>query len=334
MSADNTLIAGIDIGGTKIAVGVTDAAGQVLSQDRNESEAHRGPEEMMSDAVAMVRKCVREAGDASGNPSFIGVACPGPLSQKRGVILDTPNMPGWEGYAIIDRLRQDFPCEAVLENDANAAALGEALFGAGRGRRYVAYFTISTGVGGGFVQDGAILHGVDGNAAEFGHQTIVPIAGRMCGCARPGHLEAYASGTAIAKRVREALEAGQESILRERFGAAEPLSRLTARDVAEAARNGDSFARRIWDETGFFLGLGIVNVVQMFNPDVVVLGGGVTKAWDLFIGPTLETVYERLMPAYRGTFTIERAGLGDLVGVMGAVGLARAHGFLKLALPE
>jgi glucokinase len=330
MSADNTLIAGIDIGGTKIAVGVTDAAGRVLSQDRNESEAQRGPKDMMKDAVAMVRECVRAAGESSGNPSFIGVACPGPLSQKRGVILDTPNMPGWEGYAIIDRLKEDFPCPAVLENDANAAALGEALFGAGRGKRFVAYFTISTGVGGGFVQDGAVLHGVDGNAAEFGHQTIIPIAGRMCGCARPGHLEAYASGTSIARRVREALEAGQESILRERFGSTESLSGLTAGDVAEAAREGDPFALRIWKETGFFLGLGIVNVVQMFNPDVVVLGGGVTRSWDLFIGPTLETVYERLMPAYCGTFTIEKAALGDLVGVMGAVGLARAQGLLKV----
>lgn len=328
MTDSKNLIAGLDIGGTKLAVGVTDLEGRILAERRQPSDVKRGPEAVVSDTISMIHATLREAGGTLDNLAFLGVASPGPLSQKRGVILSTPNMPGWENYPLIDRLHCEFQCHTVLENDANAACLGEALFGAGVGHRFVAYFTISTGIGGGFVQDGRVLHGVDGNAAEFGHQIIVPFGGAQCGCGCYGHLEAYANGKSIVRRAVEAMEAGDKSAIMDFVPDGSPL---TTRELAEAALAGDGLAKRIWDETGDYLAIGIVNVVQSFNPSIVVLGGGIANVGDLLFEPTRRYVDQRIMPDYKGTFKIVPARLEDQVGVMGAIGLALPHGILRKA---
>jgi glucokinase len=320
------IIAGVDIGGTKLAVGAADASGRLLAHSRLPSLVQRGPDAVVADIVRMVRATVAVAGDRLGSGpaelSFLGVASPGPLSQARGVILSTPNMPGWEEYPLIARLREEFHCPTVLENDANAACLGEALFGAGRGHRFVAYFTISTGIGGGFAQDGRVFHGADGNAAEFGHTIVVPWDGAMCGCGRQGHLEAYANGASIVRRARQRLASGQPSSLADIAGS---VDAILPRHIADAANNGDALCRELWEETGAYLGIGIVNIVHAFNPDVVVLGGGITNVGDLLFGPVRRAVAARVMPDYRDSFTIEPAVLGDQVGVMGAIGLALEH---------
>lgn len=326
MTHARSLIAGVDIGGTKLAVGVTDLAGKIVAEKRQPTDVRRGPDAVVADIVAMTRAAISKAGGERENLAFLGVASPGPLSQERGVILSTPNMPGWENYPLIERLGDEFGCRTVLENDANAACLGEALFGAGVCHRFVAYFTISTGIGGGFVQDGLVLHGKDGNAAEFGHQIIVPFDGAVCGCGKRGHLEAYANGKSIVRRAMEALERGESSKIMDFVPNG---SQITTRELAAAANAGDALANRIWDETGAYLAVGIVNVVHMFNPGVVVLGGGITNVGNLLFEPTRRYVAERVMPDYAGTFTIERAKLGDHVGVMGAVGLALKEGILR-----
>lgn len=328
MSDSRNLIAGVDIGGTKLAVGVTDLDGKILAERRQPSDVKRGPDAVVADIIEMVDATASEAGGSRDNLAFLGVASPGPLSQARGMILSTPNMPGWENYPLIANLQGEFGCRTVLENDANAACLGEALFGAGVGHRFVVYFTISTGIGGGFVQDGQVLHGKDGNAAEFGHQIIAPFDGALCGCGCYGHLEAYANGRNIVRRAVEAMEAGEKSSIMDFVADGSPL---TTRELAEAAKAGDALAKRIWNETGDYLGIGIVNIIQNFNPGVVVLGGGVTNVGDLLFTPTRCSVEARLMPDYKGTFTIEAARLGDRVGVMGAVGLALQHGILRKA---
>ena len=328
MTDSRNLIAGVDIGGTKLAVGVTDVDGHILAERRQPSDVKRGPDAVVADIMAMVKATLDEAGGTRDNLAFLGVASPGPLSQSRGVILSTPNMPGWENYPLIANLQGEFGCQTVLENDANAACLGEALFGAGVGHRFVIYFTISTGIGGGFVQDGRVLHGADGNAAEFGHQIIVPFNGAQCGCGCYGHLEAYANGKNIIRRAVEAMEAGEKSSIMDFVPDGSPL---TTRELAKAANAGDAVARRIWNETGDYLGIGIVNAIQSFNPSIVVLGGGISNVGDLLFEPTRCSVDARLMPDYKGTFTIESAKLGDGVGVMGAVGLALQHGILRKA---
>jgi glucokinase len=325
-SGTGPMIAGVDIGGTKLAVGAADASGRLLAHCRLPSLVQRGPDAVVADIVRMVRAAAAVAGErldsGPADLSFLGVASPGPLSQSRGVVLSTPNMPGWEEYPLIARLREEFHCPTVLENDANAACLGEALFGAGRGHRFVAYFTISTGIGGGFAQDGRVFHGADGNAAEFGHTIVEPWDGAMCGCGRQGHLEAYANGASIVRRARQRLAAGRPSSLVDTAGS---MDAILPEHVAEAANNGDDLCREIWEETGAFLGIGIVNVVHSFNPDVIVLGGGITNVGELLLGPVRRAVAARVMPDYRESFTIERAVLGDQVGVMGAVGLALEH---------
>lgn len=324
------LIAGVDIGGTKLAVGAADSSGRLLAHCRLPSLASRGPDAVVADIIRMVNAAVSVAkgrlSDGRADLSFLGVASPGPLSQTRGVILSTPNMPGWEDYPLMAKLGEAFHCPAVLENDANAAGLGEALFGAGKGRRFVAYFTISTGIGGGFVQNGRVLHGVDGNAAEFGHTIVVPWDGAMCGCGRPGHLEAYANGAAVARRAREHLASGEASTLLDIAGS---VDAILPQHIAQAATDGDMLCQAVWEETAAFLAIGIVNVVHSFNPDVVVLGGGITNVGELLLAPVRRAVEARVMPDYRDTFTIERAALGDTVGVMGAIGLALEHGALS-----
>jgi glucokinase len=312
------LVVGIDIGGTKIAVGVADMEGRLLKTHRCKSHEERGPDPMVADAVSMVKKALEEVGGPKARPLFAGIACPGPLDQKKGIVLSTPNMTNWENYPVVARVEEALGIEARLENDANAAGLGEALYGAGSGKEFVAYFTVSTGVGGGFVENGKVLHGAQGNAAEFGHTVVVPVGGDICGCGGAGHVESYASGTAIQRRARERLRKGAQSLVRDLVD----VDEVTTRELAIAARKRDPFALSCFEEAGFFLGLGIVNVIQMFNPNIVILGGGVTNVGSLLFKPVQRTVNERVMKDYQGSFTIEKAKLGDHVGVRGAIGVA------------
>lgn len=325
-----SLIGGVDIGGTKLAVGVSDAAGNLLAERRQPTHVERGPEAITADVISMLQDAAAEAARKAEAPSdrlaFLGVAAPGPLSQKQGVILNTPNMPGWDGFPLLNRLQTALDCPAALENDANAACLGEALFGAGRGKRFVAYFTVSTGVGGGFVENGRVFHGADGNAAEFGHHIIMPFNGALCGCGGYGHVESYCNGASIVRRAREAIAQGRATSLLDIAGS---LDAITPKHLAEAAEGGDRMSLDIWEETGALLGVAVVNVIHMFNPDVVVLGGGITNVGDLLFAPLRRSVAARVMPDYRGSFTIEHATLGGQVGIRGAIGLALERGILK-----
>jgi glucokinase len=308
-------ILGIDIGGTKLAVGVADREGRLLSQRRAPSDAVEGPDSMIERAVAMARAAVADAGLELDGVAAIGIGCGGPLDPWRGVVLNALNNPGWVDVALVERVEAALGRPAYLDNDANAAALGEHCFGAGRGVPHMVYLTISTGIGGGLILDGRLSHGANGNAGELGHISVQVHGGRPCHCGSVGCLEAYCSGTNIAARFREAAEAGARTTVENAAGA-------TSEVVASAARGGDPLATAIWEESMELLGGGIVSIIHAFNPQLVVLGGGVTQAGDLLFDPVRRVVAERAMPWLRETVRIVPAELGQMTGVLGAVAVA------------
>jgi glucokinase len=315
--AGTGLIGAIDLGGTKILSLVVDMLGEVHGVDVRPTEAHRGPDAVLRRMVESLTAALVEAGRGM-KLEAVGVAAPGPIDFEQGTVVEAPNLPGWANVPVVELIADMVGCPAILENDANAAAWGEFTLGAGRGSRHLVYLTVSTGIGGGLVLDGRLYRGANGAAGEIGHIPLVE-DGPRCGCGARGCLEALASGTAIARRAREALATGAAPILA-RLAGDEPV---TARTVYEAAVQGDAAAQAIMDEAGRHLGRGITAVVNVFNPDHIVLGGGVMKSGEMLLRPALAEVQARALRLARDHVQIALASLGDRSGALGAAMLAR-----------
>ncbi|HVX45909.1 MAG TPA: ROK family protein [Mycobacteriales bacterium] len=303
-------ILGFDIGGTKLAAGIVTAQGEVLASRSSPTRREEGPAAVLDRLFRLGRSALKTAGVAA--PEAIGIGCGGPLDRIAGVVQDPPHLPGWHDVAVVDRARESFGVPAFLENDGTAAALGEFRYGAGRGSSTMLYLTISTGVGGGAVIDGRLHLGASGNGGEFGHITAVR-DGRPCSCGRRGCLEAYVSGTSIADRARAVLATGAESTL---------SADLTAADVSAAAAARDPLAQRIWTETTALLGSALADLVNAFEPDLVVLGGGVTRAGAALLEPCARLVAQEAMPPAAAAARVVLSELGDLVGIVGAAQVA------------
>jgi glucokinase len=300
-AAARSPVLGLDIGGTKLAAGVVDDSGRVHSFLVTPSEATRGPEEMLPRLFELGRRAVEESDLAI---EAVGIGCGGPLDAAKGLLLSPPHLPGWRDVPVTALAEQVFGRPATLENDATAAAAAEHRYGAGVGVRNMIYLTLSTGVGGGIVVDGRLYRGAVGNGGELGHVTV-DWHGRECrGCGRRGCLEAYVSGTSIAERSREA-----------------GLPYATAEEVAAAARAGDAPAVAVWDETVEALACGLTSIVNLFEPELVVVGGGVAWAGEQLLGPARAWVLEHAMGPAGGAVRIVAAALGDQVGVVGAAAI-------------
>jgi glucokinase len=306
----------LDVGGTKVAAGVVTGDGAVLSRLRIPTRDLR----IGGNPLARLIVLGQEALDAAGGrpPAGVGITLPGPVDRRELRMRAAPTIPEFEGLPLAGALEDAFGCPAAGDNDANGCALAEARFGAGRGYSHVVYLTVSTGIGGGIVVDGRVFRGAAGASGEFGHQVLLPEGGPLCDCGNTGCLEALASGRGIAARARLAQANAPE-------GTAPRWSRadLTAEVVAEAARAGDLLALRVWQETALYLGLGIANAINILDPDVVVLGGGVaTGAADLLFPSLREVVSRRCMPSLRRSVPILPTALGADVGLIGAACLA------------
>ncbi len=245
----------------------------------------------------------------------IGIAAPGPLNPRTGVILDTPNIDEWDNFPIVEKLKAHFSVPVYLGNDANLAALGEWRFGAGRGHEHLLYLTISTGVGGGVISGGHLLEGVDGLGAELGHVTVLA-DGPLCGCGHRGHLEALSSGTAIAKYVDDQLK--DESTV----SSLRSSSTRTAKTIAAAAQSGDELAISAFNRAGRYLGIGVASFLHIFNPSVLIFGGGVSMSGDLLFKPFRASLKEHIFGhTYLDNLKITTAELGDDAGLLGALAL-------------
>lgn len=301
---------GVDVGGTKIAAAMVEPDGSINRRFRTETRAVEGPDKVIERICQGIEQVMGEE-----KVDGIGIACPGPLDARTGVILSPPNLPGWDRIPLKDRLEERFGVPVRVENDANAAAWGEYLLGAGRGADPLVYMTVSTGIGGGVVLDGHLFRGADTYAGEVGHMIVDP-RGALCGCGRRGCLEAMASGTAIARAAEEAVRNGNSRI-RELSGKCAPR----AEHVFAAFREGDETAARIISEEIRYLAIGIANIVHLLNPRVIVIGGGVASAGEVFFAPLRERISTYLMPSFANTFEIRPAELGEDAGVIGAAAL-------------
>jgi glucokinase len=273
---------------------------------------------MIRDYVDMAHQVLTATGHAVSEVSAIGVGCGGPLDPDSGVIYSPPNLPGWDELPLASLLWAEFGLPVWIDNDANAAALAERWLGAGRGCDPMIYMTISTGIGGGIVAKGELYRGATGNAGELGH-IVVRAGGRPCKCGGRGCLEAYCSGPSIAARAQEALTRVPNSRLAQ-------LGRPPrAEDVVGLARAGDMLATELWRETIELLSAGLVSVVNAFEPQVIVLGGGVTRIGEALFAPLRQTVCANAMRRPGEPARIVPAALGDEVGILGAAAVARSR---------
>lgn len=311
-------VLGVDVGGTKLATVLATRDGQILHKVRLPTEARRGPEFGVARLISMLRRNLAETGVGKAEIVGIGVACGSPMDAGQGIILGPPNLQSWNPVPIKSLLEAEFGLYTQLENDANAGALAEWLFGAGRGKRHIVYMTMGTGIGGGLILDGRLYRGANGNAGEIGHMRVVPQGGPLCGCGKRGCLEAFCSGPAIARRTRVALKNVPDSPILEMAGS---LEAVTAEHLFVAARRGDALALQLVDQTAHYMGVGLANVIQILNPEVIVLGTIATEQGDFFLDRVRRVVREETWPQMSEVVEILPSPLGNRVGDYGAIGV-------------
>lgn len=305
----------VDLGGTQIR------AARYTSEGVQEARVAMptGAPDGLEPVFQRIRSAVRQVWPLEGTVAAIGMGVPGPLDYRRGVIRFAPNLPGWVDIPIRDMMLQTFGIPVFVGNDADVAGLAEHRFGAGRGVQNMIYMTISTGIGGGFILGNKLFVGGHGSGGEVGH-IAVDLHNPHREQGNTGTLEELAAGPAIAYRARLRLEAGEPSLLRELVNG--DLERITAKEVNEAAQQGDALARAIFTEAGMYIGAAIVNLIYLLDPGLFVLGGSVTQAGDLLFGPIWETVKLRAPATYLEYTRIVPAQLGADVGLWGALALA------------
>jgi len=309
---DAPYIVGVDIGGTKVACVLADVEGNILARQWQPTRAGEGWQVVVQQLFEMTERVLE--GVSYRQVRGIGISCGGPLDSQRGVVYSPPNLPGWDAVPIKQVFEDRFGLPARLENDANATALAEHRFGAGRGTRNMVFMTWGTGVGGGLVLDGRLYRGTNDLAGEIGHTTVL-LDGPLCGCGKRGCLEALVSGPSIARRARELAGESPESLIWQRTSPNE----ATAQHVVEAAHAGDTFARFVLAEAGTYMGIGIANVAQILNPERVVLGTIAVKAGDLVLEPLRQALQVHAWNRVREVLQVVPAELGDRAQDLAAV---------------
>ena len=309
---------GVDVGGTKVLGGVVDESGTVVKTARRDTPGEGGA--ALTQAIADVAKELM----AQFTVDSVGVSAAGFVSSDRKTMLATPNIAGWNGVDLDYQLTSLIGLPVVIENDANAAAWGEARFGAGRGKRHMLMLTVGTGIGGGIVVNGELYRGAFGTAAEIGHIRVVP-EGHLCGCGARGCFEQYGSGNALMRHAREAIAASPDiarNILARGDGT---LEGLTGKAITDAARDGDAVALAAFNTTAQWLGAGIATLSVILDPECVVIGGGVIDAGDILLEPTRAAMVRYMPFAGKHPYPeIIGAQLGNEAGLVGVADLARS----------
>ncbi len=316
---DKRWIVGVDLGGTNIVVGLLPIeGGEVLGLRSMPTDSGRGAKFVVDRINGMVEQAIAEvlASEEGTRDQIagVGIGSPGPLDRRTGTVINTPNL-GWRNFPLRDLISNAVHLPATLDNDANCATYGEWWLGAGRGTRALVGLTLGTGIGGGIVLGGEIFHGCSDVAGEIGHMTI-DSNGRRCKCGNYGCLEQYASGPAIALRAVEGIEAGAESVLEEMVNGR--LEDVTAATVYEATVQGDAYATEVMKDTAKFLGAGVASIINILNPEMVVIAGGVTRAGDTLFEPLRAEVRRRAFKSAQECCRIVSAELPGTAGVVGA----------------
>lgn len=306
---------GVDLGGTNLKVGLVDPSGRVIASQARPTEGDKGPAYFVECVAAMVDALVAREKLERGSIVGAGVGSPGPLDLKSGTLLKTANL-SWVNVPLRDLLSARLQMPVVVDNDANAAAFGEFWCGGPGGCRNLVLLTLGTGVGAGVILDGQVLHGHFDNAGELGHMIVAP-NGLPCPCGQRGCLEAYSSAGAVARRFEQAVKSGEQSN-------APRAQSADAKSIADFARQGDALCQRIWDEACFYLAIACINIQHAYNPEVVLLGGGMADAGDFLLKAVRSHVLTNRWHLHEDIPRIERARLGSDAGLIGAAGLAWA----------
>ena len=304
-------VVGVDLGGTKIYTALVDLEGNIIKEKTVETLAFEGENAVMGRIIDAINYVID--GTEKNLIKSIGIGSPGPLDVKNGVIIENSNLP-FKNFEIVKTIRETYDLPTYLDNDANVATLGEFMFGAGKGTENMIYMTVSTGIGGGAILNGKIFRGSTGNALEIGHTTISQERTR-CGCGNIGCAESLASGTAIGKRAKEAVNSNAETSLKN-------YDDVTSKEVFIEAANGDRVAKEILNTSLTYLGITVANIITTFDPEKVVIGGGVINGGDIVLETIKEEVAKRCMKVFVDSCSIEKAKLGGQAGVLGAAALA------------
>lgn len=322
-NASDRPVVGVDLGGTKVLAGVVAPDGKILSTVKRATKPEGGPEAVVARIVKSVQEAIKEAKLETRDILALGSGAPGPLDPDNGVVLHTPNMPGWDNVPLAKMLGDAVGVPAFIANDVDLGTLGEFALGAGQGCRHVVGIFVGTGIGGGLILDGELWQGWRRAAAEIGHM-IVLADGPYCGCGNRGCLEALASRTAIERDIWAGIKAGRESLIPELLKN-DDKARLTSGALAEALKRGDTLVADVLGRAQFYLGLGIASVVNFVDPELVILGGGVIEAFgDEFLEPIRRVAYQNFINK-RGARSVRivAAGLGDNAALLGAAVYAR-----------
>jgi glucokinase len=311
---EKNLFIGVDVGGTKVAAGLVNEQGEIRSHLRVPMMANGSANDGLGAVLSAISQLLRDDTPVRG----IGVCSPGPLDPAAGVILNPPNLPCWRNFPLTDALRKAYPVPVKLDNDANAAALAETRWGAARGYNNVFYATIGTGIGTGIVMDGKIYHGRTGSAGEGGHVSI-DYRGPICACGKPGCIEVLASGSAIARRAREKISRGRESSMLAL--AAQKLDAVSGEVVGKAYAAGDALAREVLIENADMLAVWLSNMIDLLDPEVIVIGGGAAELYRPYFGRLRERVPELTVNPRAGEVTIVAARYGAEAGIAGGAAL-------------
>jgi glucokinase len=318
-------IIGIDVGGTKVAGGLVTRKGKLSQAQIVPTHADKGFDKSLAQITHLIGRLIRAAG-GKGNVGGIGICAPGPLNPKTGVVLNPPNLPGWRDIELVKLVEKEFGLPAKLENDANAAGLAEVLFGSAVGYKDVFYVTASTGIGTGVIVNGKIFHGKNGIAGEGGHVSIDYRSPYRCGCGTYGCIEALAAGPAMARRARVMLEQEHSlpSLLREMTHGHSEL--ISPQMIQQAAGKGDQVAKAILDETGFFLGIWLAGMISVFDPDAIVIGGGLSHIGKPLFDKIKETIPSHTVNGFAAQTPVLPAKLRTNVGVYGAAAIFLPEG--------
>lgn len=304
-----------DLGGTHLRVAIVDRNGKLYCRKMQSTPQAEKPTEIVRALIDAVNAGEATARAQGGAITAVSVVVPGTVNVADGVVVKAPNVPCLDGFRLAAALESELEWPVILENDANAAAIGELWRGAGQGYRTLICVTLGTGVGGGIILDGKLWRGVDGSAAEIGHIGVDPFAGVPCMCGSRGCLEVYASATAIVRMTREARPRYPNSILHN-------TEDLTSQKVYQAGKEGDELAIEVFRRMGVYLGIGLASLINVLNPEIVVIGGGLSNGWDLFEKHMHQQVFERAFPIPARRVKIVRAQCGDDAGLLGAAKLA------------
>lgn len=306
------IVLAADLGGTNLRMAAIDREGRILYRTKRETPRGEPAEEIVNAFVKSASECRRHCADY--RISAISASVPGTVNVDEGVILRAPNLPALDGFRISAALENELGVRAILENDATAAAIGENWLGASKGARNSISVMLGTGVGGGIIIDGKILRGADGTAGEIGHICVEPF-GVPCGCGSRGCVEQYASATAIVRIAKELVGQFPKSILHQ-------FSGLTARDVYRAGIKNDELALEVFRRTGFYLGVALAGLINVLNPEAIIIGGGASAGWKLFFPHLKKTICEKAYREPARTAKISLAKLGDDAGIIGGARLA------------